>query len=182
MNYKEYIEINSFNIDVNNVNSSIRELMRSNIDFDVYLPSVDMNLQREFVWSVEQCRELIKSILIDRHIPPITILMTLDESLNDVYQIIDGKQRLMAIKKFWNDEYDFEIDGKKYFYSELPEDFRSHFIHKYLTINRCLDPFNKKHRMSDSKKIEWFTFINCSGTEQDMKHIKELDNRRNNHE
>ena len=44
------------------------------IDWDVYLPSYGFNLQRPFVWTVEQNRELIMSILRENFIPKISVV------------------------------------------------------------------------------------------------------------
>jgi hypothetical protein len=48
------------------------------IDFDVYLPTKGINLQREKVWSLLQKRELIMSILMERFIPNICTLSLVD--------------------------------------------------------------------------------------------------------
>ena len=57
------------------INSSIMFFAKyANIDFDVFLPSRGMNLQRGYVWSIEQKRELIWSILLNRHIPRMALV------------------------------------------------------------------------------------------------------------
>src|SRR5690554_3379648 len=98
------------------INSQIRFFAEhANIDFDVYLPTRKMNLQRDFVWTIDQKRELIWSILMNRHIPRMALLNILaDGDSNGIYQVIDGKQRLSAMLDFYNNKYTLLIDGKEY--------------------------------------------------------------------
>ena len=56
------------------VSSQLRYFIRQNIDWNVYLPTKGKNLQRDFVWTLEQKRELINSMLIGRHIPHCAIV------------------------------------------------------------------------------------------------------------
>jgi len=56
------------------INSSVKHFSKENIDWDVYLPSKGKNLQRNFVWAIEQKRELIWSILIKRLIPRMAMI------------------------------------------------------------------------------------------------------------
>ncbi len=62
------------------INSSIRYFKELKIDFDVYLPTIGKNLQRELVWTLDQKREIIWSILIRRHIPKMEFIRLLTVS------------------------------------------------------------------------------------------------------
>jgi len=46
---------------------SMRMLKKYTLDFDVYLPSIGKNLQRPFVWTLEQKQALILSVLKGMH-------------------------------------------------------------------------------------------------------------------
>ena len=110
--------------------SSIKYLKKLNIDFDVYLPSKNMNLQRDFVWTLEQKRELIWSLLIDRHIPHLA-LMNCYSKVNvndDVYLVIDGKQRLSTMFDFVDDKFTIIIENQEYLFSQLPDEYKSDFL------------------------------------------------------
>ena len=47
------------------------------IDFDVFLPSKGINLQRELVWNINQKREIIWSMLMGRNIPRMAMINVL---------------------------------------------------------------------------------------------------------
>lgn len=138
------------------------------LDLQVWLPTIEMNLQRDFVWDELQCEQFILSILLKRNIPRMAIVVTHD----DVYQVIDGKQRLTAVAGFMNNHFEINIEGKKYLYKHLPEEFCR-------AISKFHVPYYVVHEMfegevTDQDKIQWFNFINYSGTPMDQLHINRL--------
>ena len=149
------------------INSSIKYFAKQSIDWDVYLPSKKMNLQRGFVWTIDQKREIIWSILIKRNIPRMAIICT----INDVFEIIDGKQRLSAMIDFYNNEFTIISDGGEYYFKDLPSDHQK-------VIGGFYFPYYVVHEISqsitDEDKISWFKFINFAGTPQDAKHLQSL--------
>lgn len=157
------------------VNSSIKYFAEHcNLDFDVYLPTKGMNLQRGFVWTIDQKRELIWSTLMKRHIPRMAILNVTNSAKDTegVYQVIDGKQRLSAMIDFYKNLYTLEIDGKEYLFSELPEEYQraiAGFMFSYSIVNE-----DYEERFTDEDKISWFRYINFAGTPQDAEHLKQL--------
>lgn len=58
------------------------------------------DFQREYVYDDTRASYLIESILIDMPIP--TIYLCEEE---DIYEVIDGQQRLTTVKKFYNNEF-----------------------------------------------------------------------------
>lgn len=58
------------------------------------------DFQREYVYDDTRASYLIESILIDMPIP--TIYLCEEE---DVYEVIDGQQRLTTVKRFYNNEF-----------------------------------------------------------------------------
>ena len=156
-------------------NSSIRYFAENcKIDFDVFLPSKGINLQRDYVWTIEQKRELIWSVLMNRHIPRMAML---NESSGEgdtegVYQVIDGKQRLSAMIDFYNGKYDLIIDDKSYYFQQLPEDYQrviGGYMFPYYVVG---EDYGKK--FTDEDKISWFRYINFAGTPQDTEHLNNL--------
>lgn len=134
------------------------------VDFDVYLKSKKQNLQRELIWNLEQKRELIWSILRNRKIPRMAIMV-----IGEDYLVIDGKQRLSTMFDFYEDNFTLLIDDKEYFYSELPQDYktviRGYAIPYYVAHEDYEDKF------TDQDKIDWFKLVNFAGTAQDKKHL-----------
>ena len=140
---------------------NIREVK---FDMDVYLPTRGINLQRGYIWTKIQKRSLIESILIRRHIPPISAIY----NDSNVYEVIDGKQRLGAILDFIDNKFTY----CEYVYSELPEAYYKQFNRFQVRVNRLLPPPGIP--ITDQEKIEWFRFINFAGTPQDLKHFAKL--------
>lgn len=64
------------------------------------------NFQRGEVWSTQKKQRLIDSILRDWHIPPIHVI---DNVETEMQEVLDGQQRLTAIRDFVHNE--FYIDG-----------------------------------------------------------------------
>lgn len=157
------------------INSSISYFANNvNIDFDVYLPTKGRNLRRDYVWTIDQKRELIWSILMNRNIPRMAMInvTTGETDVDGTYQIIDGKQRLSAMIGFYRNEFDLIIDGKNYFFNELPDDYQrviAGYMFRYYIVNE--DYGNK---ISDEDKIKWFRYINFAGTPQDLDHMDGL--------
>jgi hypothetical protein len=151
------------------INSTVKYFAeKCKIDFDVYLPSKRMNLQRDFVWNLRQKRELIWSVLMNRNIPRMAMFHTYD----DVYRIIDGKQRLSSMIDFYNGKFDLKIDDKFYFFKDLPQDYQNvisgyHFA--YYIVNEDFGI-----TISDQELINWFMFINYAGTIQDTIHLEKF--------
>jgi len=156
------------------INSWLKFMVDKQIDFDVFLPTKNKNLQRDFVWDIRQKRELIWSILMNRHIPRMAIINTWSEgdNIEGCYQVIDGKQRLSAMIDFYNNKFQLEVEGNLYFYKDLPEDYQrviACYAIPYLVVNE--DYGNK---ITDEQKITWFKYINFAGTPQDEEHLKSL--------
>jgi hypothetical protein len=138
-------------------------VLSKKFDFDVYLPSRKMNLQRPLVWSIEQKRALIESVLVRRSIPPISVIQTID----DTYQVIDGKQRLSAFIEYIQGGFDF----CGYFCDDLPVDYLGQIKRHFICAYRLCE---YEEPISDDHKVEWFKWINFAGTAQDSEHLKRL--------
>lgn len=75
------------------------------------IQSNEMDLQPDFqrgeVWPTGKKQKLVDSILRDWHIPPIHVIVDPDTALQ---MVLDGQQRLVAIRDFVNGEY--SVDGR----------------------------------------------------------------------
>jgi hypothetical protein len=144
---------------------------RENLDFDVYLSTKGFNLQRDFVWTLLQRQQFILSILKESPIPKVAVIRHKTKT-EDIYQIIDGKQRIKAYCDFCDDVYPITINGHEYYYSELPQEM----------IN-CINRFSFQGDMAfsyedepitDDDKIRWFNQLNFAGTPQEQDHVNKL--------
>ncbi|WP_180491461.1 DUF262 domain-containing protein [Escherichia fergusonii] len=98
--------------------SSVFELLRREARGQLVLAP---DFQRKLVWDRKHQSELIESILMGIPIP----LIYLFEDENGVRQIIDGKQRISALKRYVNNEFSLtdlsmlpDLRGKKF--SDIP--------------------------------------------------------------
>lgn len=151
------------------VDFHISYLIGLKLDMEVYLPSKDLNLQRSNVWTVEQERELILSVLVRRHIPRISLLML----ANNTVQVIDGKQRITALIRFIGNKFSIRIQGEYYYIKDLPDSYRRrierHVMRAYV-VNEYVEG-----EITDAEKISWFKYLNFAGTDQDRGHMKMLE-------
>ena len=154
---------------------------RTTLDFDVYLPTRGINLQRELVWSLEQKQEFIMSIIYGRHIPNIALINTSPKRFPDrgmwkrTFEVIDGKQRLTTLKDYLDDKFTIVLEGTEFKYSELPEDYKSGaFRRLWLNTYEYVEDYD--NFVSDDDKVAWFKFINFAGVPQDKEHFNKLSN------
>lgn len=111
--------------------------------------------QRRQRWSPERQSQLIESFLINIPIPPLFVY----ETRPNVYEVMDGQQRITAIKAFYSNELVLvglerwpELNGRTY--SKLPERIRSGI---------------------DRRSISWITVLNeSSESDEDAFSIKQL--------
>jgi len=145
----------------------LSSLAKQKIDFEVYLPALKCNLQRPFVWTAQQEEELILSMLIGRTIQPLAFICRYNETL----EVIDGKQRLNAMLRFYENRFSIELFGEYYFFTELPPEFMRairDFPVRHYVANEGSEP------LSDEFKRDWFFFINFAGTPQEQAHFEKL--------
>lgn len=158
------------------LNSQVKYFAENvDIDYDVYLPTKGFNLQRDFVWSLEQKQELIWSILMNRRIPRMAMMNIIvrdGEELGDTYQIIDGKQRLSTMIDFYNNKFPLLIDGINYLFNALPQDYQNVIGGYKFAYYIANEPIEKP--FTDQDKIDWFKLINFAGTQQDKEHFEKL--------
>lgn len=148
-------------------------------DFDVYLKDYGVNLQRPYVWNLIQQQEFIMSILLEKPIPPM-ILVQLDTNNSLIgkelkkYLVIDGKQRLMTIKRFIRNDFHINIGDHQVCFDHFDKDTNSLFTRQldFLTANiyHASDNPEDPWYMSDDMKITLFNFYNFAGTPQEKDH------------
>lgn len=108
---------------------SIYDLIKLNEEGKIdYKP----NYQRNFVWNVVKCTNLIETILINGEIPPITIMKDQDK-----IRIIDGRQRYETLVRFYYNKFKLKESGlqketlkmlRGSTYEELPMNLRKIFL------------------------------------------------------
>jgi len=140
---------------IRQINSAIHSLIhmitRAGIDFDV-------EYQREHVWTTKDKVALIDSIFNNIDIGKI-VLVQRPYSEDIFYEVLDGKQRITAIRDFYEDRFKY----RGFYYSELSRmdkyKFGNHGItlgylenpnkeaifESFIKLNTCGKPMAKKH-------------------------------------
>ncbi len=146
----------------------------ANWDFDVFLPTKGMNLQRDLVWTVEQKSALIITILRDQKIPPIVVVQNDKDTIGQYnWQVIDGKQRMTTLFGYLKNEFPIVYEGTEYFFNDLPEDCQNQII-RYSDISVDVHYSYDDAPITDQTKIDLFEEINWLGTTQDINHLNRL--------
>ena len=120
--------------------------------------------QRNYVWSNKSRSLLIESFIMNIPIPPI-FLYERDYSF---YEILDGKQRISSIVKFYNNEYALEglevwseLNGKRYY--DLPIRIKEGLDRRYLSsIIMLKESFKDSFEVNKLKKMV-FERLNTGG-------------------
>lgn len=137
------MEINSKDPDIETIYQRIkREIIDLQPDF-----------QRDLVWNVKKKQGLIDTILRQWEFPPV-FLIEPKHSESQVYEVLDGQQRLNAIRSFIDNEFpvDGEMAPKDKFilsldglvFSQLPQELKSRFLMRSIRV----------HYLSDYRKDE----------------------------
>lgn len=146
------------------------------IDFNVFLPTLGINLQRDFVWTDLQKSELILSILLRRHINSISVVFIQDggSSEPDKLEVIDGKQRISTVLEFIDGKFPVIIYGEPFFYNDLPESLALEVSKRFHWSVNVLFSYPGSV-VSDADKVQWFRLLNYAGTAMDYDHMAKLE-------
>lgn len=144
---------------------------KTTIDFDVYLSTKGFNLQRPYVWTVQQQEEFIWSCLFGRSIPPVVFI----QHEYSTYLVNDGKQRLLTLKRFMQNEFPIHYEDTEIYWTDLDNDAQyqiSARVNLLCTVYYSYDD----DPITDDEKITIFNFYNFTGTPQEEAHRKRLIN------
>jgi hypothetical protein len=152
------------------------DYQNGNLDFEVFLPSKGMNLQRDLVWTAEQKSSLILTVLKGNQLPIFTGIVYKPGPgchYNDrKLKVIDGKQRLTTLISYYRNEFPMLFEGKEIYYNDLGPDAAREI--KLFTPTWDLAHEYDFKMISDEDKIKWFELINFAGTPQDIAHLQKL--------
>ena len=134
------------------IDSLLNMIYHAGVDFDV-------EYQREHVWGLDDKVLLIDSIFNNINIGTFVFVQRSFSTIGKLYEIIDGKQRLTAIKEFyedrfpykgfyfsqlsWRDKHKFTSHSVSYGYLENP-DLRG-IYETFIKLNTCGKPMDRKH-------------------------------------
>lgn len=132
-------------------------------------PTLDVDFQRDLVWTQKQKEELIKSLI--RGLPIGSFFINKNfESPEVDYVLYDGKQRLDAIKSFLSGEFSIHVNDKEYYLKDLPK------ADVYSITNARISVIESNISTME-ELIEYYITINTAGrnhTEGDIEKAREL--------
>ena len=138
------------------------------IDYDVFLPSRNKNLQRDFVWTLEQKQEYILSCL--KGLIEVTLICVVKDRHKDKMQIIDGKQRLSTLIDFYKGKFPVNVNGIDYYYNDIDVSINNFRV----TFNVAYNNEKTNIKITDDQKVDWFFMINFAGTPQEQQHMNSI--------
>lgn len=146
-------------------------------DFDVYMPTYGINLQRPYVWELFQQREFIMSILLEKPIDSLVVVQEIKDYTNQddqVNLVIDGKQRLMTIQKFVHNEFSIIINGREVYWKDFDKESRMYFKSRANTLSANVYYSYPDCKVTDEMLVILFNFYNFAGTTQTEEHKNKL--------
>lgn len=146
-------------------------------DFDVYMPTYGINLQRPYVWELVQQREFIMSILLEKPIDSLVIVQDLKDYKNRghvVNLVIDGKQRLMTIQKFVHNEFSIIVNGRELYWKDFDKESRMYFKSRANTLSANVYYSYPDCKVTDEMLVILFNYYNFAGTQQTEEHKEKL--------
>ena len=147
-------------------------------DFDVYLPTYGINLQRPYVWELCQQREFILSILQEKPIDEMVIISHNSDAKRreTTNYVIDGKQRLLTVQKFANNEFSIIVGEKEYYFKDFDDELKLYFSSRVDGFVATVYYSYDDNPITDDMKIILFNYYNFSGTPQTEEHKNMLKN------
>lgn len=131
---------------------------------------LDLNpsYQRPYVWTQKEQDEFMTTLITG--FPCGVIAIAVDSKFNESHwvEVIDGKQRLTTIMKFWNNEIGIPMpNGSRLFWDEMGRHEQRAFENLSLPA-LGLDECSKKDR------LEYFLKLNFAGMPQSQEHMNRV--------
>ncbi|MFJ8528643.1 DUF262 domain-containing protein [Bacillus sp. NPDC094106] len=137
------------------VNSILHKLYHLGIDTSPFY-------QRDYVWSQEDKEALIDSIF--NHVELGKFVLIFRGYEGDIYEILDGKQRLSALQEFFEDRFPYK--GK--YFSQLTQRDQNHFA------NYSISLAESQNELTEKQKLKYFIRLNTTGRVMDKNHLKKV--------
>jgi hypothetical protein len=149
--------------------SEARSLSFIKYGFDENEFIVDPEYQRDYVWGKEEQQELLFSIAHGVPINSIAIITNPSVGIEPYIEIVDGKQRITTIYKFFNNEisYHCPYTNKDIFFKDLPKPEQRNLKS---TVTIPVD--NLSADLTLLQKFRYFYAVNFSGKAQSNEHRK----------
>jgi len=130
---------------------------------------VDFNpsYQRGLVWDLKDEQKLIESIFNRVDIGKF-VFIHLGYGSELMYEILDGKQRLSTLYRFFTDQFTY----KGCYYSELP--WRLKYVFEDTSVAVAC---TRKENLDEKSILNYFLKLNTSGKPMDKEHLDKIEKR-----
>lgn len=103
--------IDELYVDLNRINQAViwgTDWTAETINFQLVRGNIDLNpnFQRRDAWTDQDKSRLIESLMLNIPVPP--IILAESKTKRNTYIVIDGKQRLLSIRRFYGSSEDFK--------------------------------------------------------------------------
>ncbi|HSE99731.1 MAG TPA: DUF262 domain-containing protein [Nitrososphaeraceae archaeon] len=123
--------------------------------------------QRDLVWQLEDEQKLIESIFNRVDIGKF-VFIHMGYTADLMYEILDGKQRLTALYRFFTDQFTY----KGYYYSELPSNLKYVFEDTPISVAST-----RKEDLKEKDILNYFLKLNTSGKPVAKEHLDKIEKR-----
>jgi len=126
----------------------------------------DPEYQRELVWTEEDEVSLIESIFNHVDIGKFVFIQRpYNVDRKEMYEILDGKQRLTALSRFYTDQFKY----KGYYYSQLSWALKYHFINHPVSVAVL-----NKDTLTQKEIYDYFLRLNMGGKAVNVEHLNKV--------
>lgn len=157
------------NVHIDEITSDVENMLN---EFSVGTYDFNPIYQRDLVWSTEKKQEFVKKLLIgDVDLCPTFITAPFKKSKRE-YEVLDGKQRMMAVIQYVQNQ--FPVEG--FYYKDLTLGDVSRLMNatfKYKII-KYYDKKKGFSEMSLKQKVELFLQINEYGQKVSDEHLAKI--------
>lgn len=131
---------------------------------------LDLNpsYQRPYVWTQKEQDEFLTTLITG--FPCGVIAIAVDSVFNESHwvEVIDGKQRLTTIIKFWNNEIGIPMpDGSRLFWNEM-------LRHEQRAFENLSLPALGLAECTKKDRLEFFIKLNFAGVPQSTEHMNRV--------
>lgn len=109
--------------------------------------------QREFRYSSEQQKEVIKTIV--KGFPLNVMYWVKKSNTDDEYELLDGQQRTISICEYVEGNYSIDNNGNPMYFHNLTDTEKENILNYEIMVYFC--------EGTDKEKLDWFQTINIAG-------------------
>ena len=156
-------------VHINEITSDVENMLN---EFSVETYDFNPIYQRDLVWSTEKKQEFVKKLLIgDVDLCPTFITAPFKKSKRE-YEVLDGKQRMMAVIQYVQNQ--FPVEG--FYYKDLTLGDVSRLMNATFKYKIVKYYDNKKgfSEMSLKQKVELFLQVNEYGQKVSDEHLAKI--------